>query len=90
MAGCRSASRAFCRELAAAAAGVVWGGIAGALKVRSGTNEVIATVLLSSTAIWLVHWCVQSTDPLRQPMSSAVIPLEAPELPTGAQIPLAL
>jgi hypothetical protein len=33
---------------------------------------------------------VQSTDPLRQPMSSAVIPLEALEFPTGAQIALAL
>ena len=46
--------------LAAAVAGGVWGGIAGVLKVKAGTNEVISTLLLSFIAIWMVYGAVQS------------------------------
>ena len=42
-------------------AGAFWGGIAGFMKVRFGTNEVISTLLLGFVALLMVYWCVQST-----------------------------
>jgi ABC-type uncharacterized transport system permease subunit len=74
--------------IAAAVAGGLWGGIAGVLKVRTGTNEVISTLLLSFIAIWMVYWCVQSNDLLRQPMSSAATLPESPEIAAATQLPL--
>ena len=56
-------------------AGAFWGGIAGFMKVRFGTNEVISTLLLGFVALLVVYWCVQSTALLRQPQtSSATLP----------------
>src|SRR4030095_1238416 len=61
--------------LAASIAGGVWGSLAGFLKVRIGTNEVISTLLLSFIAVWALYGCVQSTHLLRQPMTnSATLP----------------
>ena len=74
--------------LAACVAGAVWGGIAGVLKARVGTNEVISTLLLSFIAIWLVYWCVQSEHLLRQPMTSAATLPESRPIPDAAQLPL--
>ena len=54
------AGLAFLLPLAAATiAGTVWGSIAGVLKIKAGTNEVISTLLLSFIAVWLLYWCVQ-------------------------------
>jgi general nucleoside transport system permease protein len=50
-------------------AGAFWGGIAGFMKVRFGTNEVISTLLLGFVALLAVYWCVQSTALLRQPQT---------------------
>jgi len=74
--------------LAAALAGGVWGGIAGVLKARFGTNEVIATLLLSFIAIWMVYGSVQSEALLRQPMTSSATLPESLEIPTATQLPL--
>jgi simple sugar transport system permease protein len=74
--------------LGAALAGAAWGGIAGVLKVKAGTNEVISTLLLSFIAIWIVYWTVQSVDLLRQPMTSAATLPESPEIPMSTQLPL--
>lgn len=74
--------------LVACIAGALWGSIAGVLKVRAGTNEVISTLLLSFIAIWLVYWSVQSTDLLRQPMTSAATLPESLSIPQNTQIPL--
>ncbi|GGC60452.1 ABC transporter permease [Chelatococcus reniformis] len=74
--------------LAATLAGAFWGGIAGVLKARVGTNEVISTLLLSFIATWLVYWCVQSRQLLRQPMTSAATLPESPAIPEAAQLPL--
>ena len=41
--------------LAAVLAGGLWGGIAGVLKAKVGTNEVISTLLLSFVAVWMVY-----------------------------------
>jgi simple sugar transport system permease protein len=42
--------------LGAAVAGGVWGGIAGALKARTGAHEVIVTILLNFVALALVNY----------------------------------
>lgn len=74
--------------LAAMLAGAIWGGIAGVLKARIGTSEVISTLLLSFIAVWLVYWCVQSEHLLRQPMTSAATLPESLPIPETTQLPL--
>ena len=54
---------------------MLWGSIAGILKIKVGTNEVISRLLLSFIAVWLLYWCVQSPALVRKPMtSSATLP----------------
>lgn len=76
--------------LLAMLAGAAWGGIAGFLKVRVGTNEVISTLLLSFIALWLVYWCVQSERLLRQPSTSSATLPESLEIPDPTKLPLLL
>ncbi|MGE0238892.1 MAG: ABC transporter permease [Parvibaculaceae bacterium] len=73
--------------LLAAIAGGAWGAIAGALKVRVGTNEVISTLLLSFIGIWVVYGCVQSVALLRQPMTDSATLPESLEIPEATRIP---
>jgi len=73
--------------LAAAIAGGVWGSIAGALKVRIGTNEVISTLLLSFIGVWVLYGCVQSIRLLRQPMTDSATLPESLEVPATTQVP---
>ncbi len=58
--------------LAAAAAGGVWAGIAGALKALTGANEVISTIMLNWIAIWLGVYLFQLGGPLQDPHQSSV------------------
>jgi general nucleoside transport system permease protein len=74
--------------MAATAAGAIWGGIAGVLKVKAGTNEVISTLLLSFIAIWMVYWSVQSEALLRRPMTTSATLPESLEIPESTQLPL--
>ena len=74
--------------LGACLAGAFWGGIAGVLRVKAGTNEVIATLLLSFIAIWMVYGSVQSESLLRRPMTSAATLPESLEIPVATQLPL--
>ena len=74
--------------LAACLAGGVWGGLAGVLNAKAGTNEVISTLLLSFIAIWMVYGCVQSEALLRQPMSNATTLPESLEIPDATKLPL--
>jgi ABC-type uncharacterized transport system permease subunit len=74
--------------LAACLAGGLWGGLAGVMKAKAGTNEVIATLLLSFIATWLVYGSVQSTALLRQPMSSSSTLPESLEIPDPTKLPL--
>ena len=73
---------------AAAIVGGLWGGIAGALKVKVGTNEVISTLLLSFIGVWLLYGSVQSTSLLRQPMTDSATLPESLEIPEVTHIPL--
>jgi len=72
---------------AAAIAGGAWGSIAGVLKVRIGTNEVISTLLLSFIGVWVLYGCVQSTALLRQPMTDSATLPESLEVPAATRVP---
>jgi simple sugar transport system permease protein len=72
---------------AATLAGGAWSAIAGVLKVRVGTNEVISTLLLSFIAVWMLYGSVQSTSLLRQPMTNSATLPESLEIPANTQVP---
>ncbi len=72
--------------VAGAAAGGLWAALAGWLKVRRGTNEVISTLLLSFIALWLLYWSVHSDALLRQPRTSATSLPESEDLPANTLI----
>ena len=74
--------------LAAALAGGAWGSIAGVLKVKAGTNEVISTLLLSFVAVWMLYGAVQSEALLRQPMTTTASLPESSEIPDATKLPL--
>jgi ABC-type uncharacterized transport system permease subunit len=74
--------------LGACLAGAVWGAIAGVLKVKAGTNEVISTLLLSFIAVWLVYGSVQSEKLLRRPMTTSATLPESLEIPDPTKLPL--
>ena len=72
----------------AAMAGGLWGGLAGVLKVKVGTNEVISTLLLSFIGTWVLYGCVQSVNLLRQPMTDSATLPESLDIPEATHIPL--
>ncbi|BCJ41419.1 hypothetical protein GCM10010168_55820 [Actinoplanes ianthinogenes] len=70
------------------AAGAAWAAIAGLLKARRGTSEVITTLLLNFVGAGLLALSVHEQALLRQPVTSAeTLPQSAP-LPDGARLPL--
>jgi general nucleoside transport system permease protein len=71
-------------------AGALWGGVAGVLRVRFGTNEVISTLLLTFIAIWIVYWATHAPELLRQPQTSATSLPESEDIPRRTQLPLIL
>lgn len=68
--------------------GGLWGTLAGVLKVKAGTNEVISTLLLSFIAVWIVYMSVQSEALLRQPMTTSATLPESLSIPQPTQVPL--
>jgi ABC-type uncharacterized transport system permease subunit len=70
---------------AACLAGAVWAGIAGGLKATVGANEVISTIMLNYTAIYIGLWLFGQGGPLQNdqdkslPVSNDVV--EAVHLP---------
>lgn len=72
---------------AAMLAGAAWGALAGGLKVRFGTNEVISTLLLSFIGIWVLYGCVQSEALLRQPMTTSATLPESLEIAENTRLP---
>lgn len=52
--------------LAGVAGGMVWGGLAGLLKARTGAHEVINTIMGNFIALFLVQWLL-TTDLLQDP-----------------------
>lgn len=73
--------------IAGTLAGAFWGAIAGVLKVKRGTNEVISTLLLSFIAVNILYWSVQSENLLRKPRTSAATQPESLRIPEITQLP---
>ncbi|HXJ22316.1 MAG TPA: ABC transporter permease [Polyangia bacterium] len=69
-------------------AGALWGALAGVLKARRGSNEVITTLLLTFIAVQLVYGSVQSVHFLRQPMTDSATLPESLEIPERTQLPV--
>lgn len=69
-------------------AGAVWGGVAGVLKARRGTNEVISTLLLTFIALPMVYWSVQSFYLLRKPQTDMSSLPESLEIPDTTRLPM--
>lgn len=74
--------------LGAILAGALWGAIAGFLKAKMGTNEVISTLLLSFIAVWLLYCTVQSDYLLKQPMNTGASLPESLPIPDNTMIPM--
>ena len=66
--------------LAALAGGALWGGIAGVLRATTGANEVITTIMLNWTALWVGVYLFSLGGPLQNdaqpdvPVSNDVVP----------------
>jgi simple sugar transport system permease protein len=57
---------------AGALAGALWGGIAGILKATVGAHEVISTIMLNWTALWIGSYLVGFEGPLQDPAQVSV------------------
>ena len=64
-------------------AGIVWGGIPGALKAYTGAHEVVTTIMLNFIALFLVDWLIKGGG-LGDPTSSAP---KTPEIASSAMLP---
>jgi general nucleoside transport system permease protein len=71
---------------AAALAGAVWAGIAGLLKATVGANEVISTIMLNYTAIWIGAYAFGLGGPLQSPEQTSV-PVSSDVVPS-AKLPV--
>lgn len=64
--------------IGAAIGGAIWAGIAGALKARTGANEVIVTIMLNYIAVYLIAYLLSTSAFLRpgsiNPKSPAMEP----------------
>ena len=74
--------------VAACICGGLWGALVGFMKVKVGTNEVIASLMLSFIGVWLLYGSVQSEALLRQPMTSSSTLPESLEIPDPTKLPL--
>jgi simple sugar transport system permease protein len=68
-----------------ALAGAVWAGIAGILKATVGAHEVISTIMLNWTAIWVSEYLLGQGGPLQGSQPSIPISHDIAE---GAKLPV--
>jgi general nucleoside transport system permease protein len=74
--------------IAACAAGAVWAGIAGLLKATTGANEVVSTIMLNWTAVYVGLYLFGLGGPLHSDdPASASIPV-SPDVLESAQLPV--
>jgi simple sugar transport system permease protein len=71
--------------VAGALAGAVWAGIAGILKATVGAHEVISTIMLNWTAIWVAEYLFGQGGPLQGAQPSIPISHDIAE---GAKLPV--
>jgi simple sugar transport system permease protein len=57
---------------AASLAGALWGGIAGFLRATVGAHEVITTIMLNWTALWIGSYLVGFGGPMQDPIAGSV------------------
>ncbi|HSD01429.1 MAG TPA: ABC transporter permease [Gaiellales bacterium] len=69
---------------AAALAGAVWGGIAGAMKAAVGAHEVISTIMLNWIAIYGAQYLFELNGPLQGPLRD--VP-QSSEVTDSAKLP---
>ncbi len=66
--------------------GLVWGGIPGVLRTKTGAHEVITTIMLNSIAVLFVRWLVNSQDPVILRDTTQSVPRTEP-VPGSARLP---
>ena len=67
--------------------GMVWGGVPGLLKARTGAHEVITTIMLNAVAVRLVEFLVNSRNPVILLDETASVPHTRAIAPS-ARLPL--
>ncbi len=72
--------------IAGAFGGLVWGGVPGVLRARTGAHEVISTIMLNSVALFIVRWIVNSRDPVILRDTAASVP-RTEQIADGAVLP---
>jgi general nucleoside transport system permease protein len=72
--------------VAACAAGAFWAGIAGLLKATVGANEVISTIMLNYTALYIGLWLFGLGGPLQNDRE-ATLPVSN-DIAEGARLPV--
>jgi general nucleoside transport system permease protein len=72
--------------VAACAAGAAWAGIAGLLKATVGANEVITTIMLNYTALWVGVWLFSLGGPLQNDRDPS-LPVSN-DIVEGAKLPV--
>jgi ABC-type uncharacterized transport system permease subunit len=66
------------------AGGMVWGGLVGFLKARTGAHEVILTIMLNFVAFYFISWLLATPGLLQRPGGTQPI---SPPTPPSAQFP---
>ncbi len=72
--------------IAGALGGMIWGGVPGVLRARTGAHEVISTIMLNSIALFITRWLVNSRDPVILRDTTASVP-RTKQLPESAILP---
>ena len=72
--------------VAACAAGAGWAGIAGLLKATVGANEVISTIMLNYTALYIGFWLFSIDGPLQNDRDAS-LPVSN-DIVEGAKLPV--
>jgi general nucleoside transport system permease protein len=72
--------------VAAIAAGAAWGAVAGLLKATTGAHEVISTIMLNWTAIWVGVWLFAIGGPLQNDRDAS-LPVSN-DIVEGAKLPV--
>jgi simple sugar transport system permease protein len=72
--------------VAGVAGGLLWGGIPGFLKARTGAHEVIVTIMLNAVARRLAEWLITSRNPVLLLDTGASVPHSLP-IAESARLP---
>ena len=70
--------------IAAIIAGAIWGGMVGLLKARTGSHEVIVTIMLNYVALYFLTWILGTTAFLRPGRRDPI----SPDVRTSSRLPL--